>query len=62
MIACGAAFGAGLALIAARYVELLYEVKPSHNVLVRGLLAMLVITAITSIAPVAPALTIEAWP
>jgi ABC-type antimicrobial peptide transport system permease subunit len=61
MVACGAAFGAGLGLIAARYVgTLLYEVKPSDpDVLVRSLLAMVVITAIASIAPVARAVTIE---
>ena len=61
MVACGAAFGAGFGLLAARYVStLLYEVKPNDpTVLVRSLFAMIVISSIASIVPVTRAVTIE---
>jgi hypothetical protein len=61
MVAFGAAAGAGLGLLAARYVNsLLYGVKPTESsVLIGALLAMAATAAVAAIAPLVRALRIE---
>ena len=57
MVACGAVFGSGLGLAAARYLDaLLYEVEPTEpGMLVGAAFIMLVTAAMTAVAPVARA-------